>query len=278
MNWLLVDEILKSAIKEDISFEDITTESIVKENRKAKVDLIAKEDGIIAGLEVFRRVFLLIGDVDAKFYIKDGDKIHKDEKIGEVFGNVKTLLTAERVALNFLQRMSGIATLTRQFVDELKSTKTKLLDTRKTTPNLRIFEKYAVRVGGGFNHRFGLNDGILIKDNHINAAGGIKNAIALAKNNSPFVRKIEVEVENLEQLEGALDCKADIIMLDNMSLDMMKEAIYIIDGRAITEASGNVTLDKIKNIANCGVDYISTGSLTHSFKVLDLSMKNLAYL
>ncbi len=250
----------------------------MKENRKAKVDLIAKEDGIIAGLEVFRRVFLLIGDVDAKFYIKDGDKVHKDEKIGEVFGNVKILLTAERVALNFLQRMSGIATLTRQFVDELKSTKTKLLDTRKTTPNLRIFEKYAVRVGGGFNHRFGLNDGILIKDNHINAAGGIKNAIALAKNNSPFVRKIEVEVENLEQLEGALDCKADIIMLDNMSLDMMKEAIYIIDGRAITEASGNVTLDKIKNIANCGVDYISTGSLTHSFKVLDLSMKNLTYL
>ncbi|ENK0836845.1 carboxylating nicotinate-nucleotide diphosphorylase [Clostridium botulinum] len=278
MNWLLVDEILKSAIKEDLSFEDITTESIVKENRKAKVDLIAKEDGIIAGLEVFRRVFLLIEDVDAKFYIKDGDKVHKDEKIGEVFGNVKTLLTAERVALNFLQRMSGIATLTRQFVDELKSTKTKLLDTRKTTPNLRIFEKYAVRVGGGFNHRFGLNDGILIKDNHINAAGGIKNAIALAKNSAPFVRKIEVEVENLEQLEEALDCKADIIMLDNMSLDMMKEAIYIIDGRAITEASGNVTLDKIKNIGNCGVDYISTGSLTHSFKVLDLSMKNLTYL
>ncbi|HDK7156816.1 TPA: carboxylating nicotinate-nucleotide diphosphorylase [Clostridium botulinum] len=278
MNWLLVDEILKSAIKEDLSFEDITTESIVKENRKAKVDLIAKEDGIIAGLEVFRRVFLLIEDIDAKFYIKDGDKVHKDEKIGEVFGNVKTLLTAERVALNFLQRMSGIATLTRQFVDELKSTKTKLLDTRKTTPNLRIFEKYAVRVGGGFNHRFGLNDGILIKDNHINAAGGIKNAIALAKNSTPFVRKIEVEVENLEQLEEALDCKADIIMLDNMSLDMMKEAIYIIDGRAITEASGNVTLDKIKNIANCGVDYISTGSLTHSFKVLDLSMKNLTYL
>ncbi|EKO1911388.1 carboxylating nicotinate-nucleotide diphosphorylase [Clostridium botulinum] len=278
MNWLLVDEILKSAIKEDLSFEDITTESIVKENRKAKVDLIAKEDGIIAGLEVFIRVFLLIEDVDAKFYIKDGDKVHKDEKIGEVFGNVKTLLTAERVALNFLQRMSGIATLTRQFVDELKSTKTKLLDTRKTTPNLRIFEKYAVRVGGGFNHRFGLNDGILIKDNHINAAGGIKNAIALAKNSAPFVRKIEVEVENLEQLEEALDCKADIIMLDNMSLDMMKEAIYIIDGRAITEASGNVTLDKIKNIGNCGVDYISTGSLTHSFKVLDLSMKNLTYL
>lgn len=278
MNWLLVDEILKSAIKEDLSFEDITTESIVKENRKAKVDLIAKEDGIIAGLEVFRRVFLLIEDVDTKFYIKDGDKVHKDEKIGEVFGNVKTLLTAERVALNFLQRMSGIATLTRQFVDELKSTKTKLLDTRKTTPNLRIFEKYAVRVGGGFNHRFGLNDGILIKDNHINAAGGIKNAIALAKNSAPFVRKIEVEVENLEQLEEALDCKADIIMLDNMSLDMMKEAIYIIDGRAITEASGNVTLDKIKNIGNCGVDYISTGSLTHSFKVLDLSMKNLTYL
>ncbi len=189
MNWLLVDEILKSAIKEDLSFEDITTESIVKENRKAKVDLIAKEDGIIAGLEVFIRVFLLIEDVDAKFYIKDGDKVHKDEKIGEVFGNVKTLLTAERVALNFLQRMSGIATLTRQFVDELKSTKTKLLDTRKTTPNLRIFEKYAVRVGGGFNHRFGLNDGILIKDNHINAAGGIKKCYSFSKKQCPFRKK-----------------------------------------------------------------------------------------
>ncbi|APC80479.1 TPA: carboxylating nicotinate-nucleotide diphosphorylase [Clostridium botulinum] len=278
MNWLVVDEILKSALKEDISFEDITTESIFKENKRAKIDLIAKEDGIIAGLEVFRRVFLLIGDADAQFYIKDGEKVHKGEKIGTVFGNVKTLLTGERVALNFLQRMSGIATLTKQFVEELKSTKTKLLDTRKTTPNLRIFEKYAVRIGGSFNHRFGLNDGILIKDNHIDAAGGIKNAITLAKNNAPFVRKIEVEVENLKQLEEALDYKADIIMLDNMSLDMMKKAIYIIDGRAVTEASGNVTIEKIKNIANCGVDYISTGSLTHSFKVLDLSMKNLTYL
>lgn len=174
MNWLVADEILKSALKEDISFEDITTESIFKENKRAKIDLIAKEDGIIAGLEVFRRVFLLIGDADAQFYIKDGEKVHKGEKIGTVFGNVKTLLTGERVALNFLQRMSGIATLTKQFVEELKSTKTKLLDTRKTTPNLRIFEKYAVRIGGGFNHRFGLNDGILIKDNHIDAAGGIK--------------------------------------------------------------------------------------------------------
>lgn len=244
MNWLVVDEILKSALKEDISFEDITTESIFKENKRAKIDLIAKEDGIIAGLEVFRRVFLLIGDADAQFYIKDGEKVHKGQKIGTVFGNVKTLLTGERVALNFLQRMSGIATLTKQFVEELKSTKTKLLDTRKTTPNLRIFEKYAVRIGGGFNHRFGLNDGILIKDNHIDAAGGIKNAITLAKNNAPFVRKIEVEVENLKQLEEALDYKADIIMLDNMSLDMMKKAIYIIDGRAVTEASGNVTIEK----------------------------------
>ena len=278
MNWLLVDEILKSAIKEDLSFEDITTESIINENKRAKVDLIAKEDGIIAGLEVFKRVFLLIGDVDAKFYIKDGDKVHKDEKIGEVFGNVKTLLTAERVALNFLQRMSGIATLTRQFVDELKSTKTKLLDTRKTTPNLRIFEKYAVRVGGGFNHRFGLNDGILIKDNHINAAGGIKNAIALAKNNAPFVRKIEVEVESIEQLNEALEAKADIIMLDNMDIKTLKEAVKLIDNRAEVEASGNVTLDNIREIAKTGVDFISTGAVTHSFKVLDISMKNFRYI
>lgn len=278
MNWLLVDEKLKSALKEDIYFEDITTESIFKENKKAKIDLIAKEDGIIAGLEVFKRVFLLIGDVHTNFYINEGEKVTKDQKIGEIIGDIKTLLTGERVALNFLQRMSGIATLTRQFTHELKNTKTKLLDTRKTTPNLRVFEKYAVRIGGGFNHRLGLSDGILIKDNHINAAGGIKSAVALIKNNAPFVRKIEVEVENLEQLKEAIDCKVDIIMLDNMSLTMLKKAVSIIDGKSITEASGNITIDKIKDVADCGVDYISTGAITHSFKVLDLSIKNLTFL
>lgn len=278
MNWLLVDEKLKSALKEDIYFEDITTESIFKENKKAKIDLIAKEDGIIAGLEVFKRVFLLIGDVHTNFYINEGEKVTKDQKIGEIIGDIKTLLTGERVALNFLQRMSGIATLTRQFTYELKNTKTKLLDTRKTTPNLRVFEKYAVRIGGGFNHRLGLSDGILIKDNHINAAGGIKSAVALIKNNAPFVRKIEVEVENLEQLKEAIDCKVDIIMLDNMSLTMLKKAVFIIDGKSITEASGNITIDKIKDVADCGVDYISTGAITHSFKVLDLSIKNLTFL
>ncbi|MCR1933243.1 carboxylating nicotinate-nucleotide diphosphorylase [Clostridium tepidum] len=278
MNWLLVDEKLKSALEEDICFEDITTESIFKKNKKGKIDLIAKEDGIIAGLEVFKRVFLLLGDINASFYIKDGEKVIKDQKIGEIIGDIKTILTGERVALNFLQRMSGIATLTRRFTYELKNTKTKLLDTRKTTPNLRVFEKYAVKIGGGFNHRFGLSDGILIKDNHINAVGGIKTAVALIKNNAPFVRKIEVEVENLEQLKEALDCKVDIIMLDNMSLNMLKKAISIIDGRALTEASGNITIDNIKAIANCGVNYISTGAITHSFKVLDLSMKNLTYL
>ncbi|ENK1243436.1 carboxylating nicotinate-nucleotide diphosphorylase [Clostridium sporogenes] len=278
MNWLLVDEKLKSALKEDIYFEDITTESIFKKNKKAKIDLIAKEDGIIAGLEVFKRVFLLIGDVHTNFYINEGEKVTKDQKIGEIIGDIKTLLTGERVALNFLQRMSGIATLTRQFTYELKNTKTKLLDTRKTTPNLRVFEKYAVRIGGGFNHRLGLSDGILIKDNHINAAGGIKSAVALIKNNAPFVRKIEVEVENLEQLKEAIDCKVDIIMLDNMSLTMLKKAVFIIDGKSITEASGNITIDKIKDVADCGVDYISTGAITHSFKVLDLSIKNLTFL
>ncbi len=215
----------------------------------------------------------MLGDINASFYIKDGEKVIKDQKIGEIIGDIKTILTGERVALNFLQRMSGIATLTRRFTYELKNTKTKLLDTRKTTPNLRVFEKYAVKIGGGFNHRFGLSDGILIKDNHINAVGGIKTAVALIKNNAPFVRKIEVEVENLEQLKEALDCKVDIIMLDNMSLNMLKKAISIIDGRALTEASGNITIDNIKAIANCGVNYISTGAITHSFKVLDLSMK-----
>ncbi|MCH5138725.1 carboxylating nicotinate-nucleotide diphosphorylase [Clostridiaceae bacterium UIB06] len=278
MNWLLADDIIKRALKEDLSYGDITTNAIVGQSEKATVDLISKEDGIIAGLEIFKMVFLILGNAEVNFYVQDGNLVHKGEKIGEISGNTRTILSGERVALNFLQRMSGIATLTRKFVKKLEGTNAKLLDTRKTTPNMRIFEKYSVRVGGGINHRFGLNDGILIKDNHIDAAGGIKNAIEAARKNTPFVRKIEVEVENLKQLEEALEAKADIIMLDNMDIETLKTSIKIVNGKAATEASGNVTLDTIQDIAKTGVDYISTGALTHSFKALDLSMKNLRYL
>lgn len=278
MNWLLADDIIKQALNEDLYYGDITTNAIVVEDKNAIVDLIAKEDGIIAGLEVFKRVFFILGDADVTLYVKDGDQVHKSEKIGELHGNTRTILSGERVALNFLQRMSGIATLTSKFVKKLEGTNVKLLDTRKTTPNMRMFEKYSVKVGGGFNHRFGLNDGVLIKDNHIDAAGGIKNAIESVKKTAPFVRKIEIEVENLKQLEEALECNADIIMLDNMDIETLKSAVTVIKGKAETEASGNVTLDTIQAIAGTGVDYISTGALTHSFKVLDLSMKNLRYL
>ncbi len=277
MNWLLADKIIKNALNEDIYYGDITTESIIKEYKKAKVDLIAKEDGIISGLDVFKKVFLILGNAEVNFFTKDGEKILKGEKIAEISGDVRTLLTGERVSLNFLQRMSGISTLTRNFVKELEGSKIKLLDTRKTTPNLRMFEKYAVRIGGGYNHRFGLNDGILIKDNHIAAAGSIKTAVNMVRINAPFVRKIEVEVENLQQVEEALDANADIIMLDNMNISLMKSALKIINGKAETEVSGNITLDTIKDIIKINIDYISTGSLTHSFKALDLSMKNLTY-
>jgi nicotinate-nucleotide pyrophosphorylase (carboxylating) len=277
MNWLLADEIIKNALNEDISYGDITTESIVKNYKKAKVDLISKENGIICGLEVFKRVFLLLGNAEVEFFAKDGDTVSNGEKIGKISGDVRTLLTAERVALNFLQRMSGISTLTREFVNKLQGTKIKLLDTRKTTPNLRMFEKYAVTIGGGCNHRFGLNDGVLIKDNHIAAAGGIKNAVNMTRLSAPFVRKIEVEVENLEQLIEALDAKTDIIMLDNMDIPLMESAIKIINGKSEIEVSGNVDLESIRNLSKLNIDYISTGALTHSFKVLDLSMKNLTY-
>jgi nicotinate-nucleotide pyrophosphorylase (carboxylating) len=278
MNWLLADDIIKSALNEDIQYGDITTESIVDSGQKSVVDLIAKENGIIAGIEVFKRVFYILGDAEALLYVQDGDEIKKGDKLGEISGNIKTLLSGERVALNFLQRMSGIATLTRNFVNKLEGTGIKLLDTRKTTPNMRIFEKYAVKIGGGTNHRFGLNDGVLIKDNHIDAAGGIKNAIDLVRKNAPFVRKIEVEVETLAQLKESLECGADIIMLDNMDIETLKTSVKIINEKAQIEASGNVTLDTIDSIAKTGVNFISTGALTHSFKVLDISMKNLRYL
>ncbi|MBI6875463.1 carboxylating nicotinate-nucleotide diphosphorylase [Clostridium aciditolerans] len=278
MNWSLADDIIKSALNEDIQYGDITTESIVDSGQKAAIELIVKEDGIIAGIEVFERVFHILGDAEVKLYIQDGAEVRKGEKLGEIVGNTKTLLSGERVALNFLQRMSGIATLTKKFVKKLEGTNVRLLDTRKTTPNMRIFEKYAVKIGGGTNHRFGLNDGVLIKDNHIDAAGGIKNAIDLVRKNAPFVRKIEVEVETLTQLKEALECGADIIMLDNMNIEMLKTSVEIINGKAQIEASGNVTLDTIDSIAKTGVNFISTGALTHSFKVLDISMKNLRYL
>lgn len=278
MNWLLVEENVKRALNEDLQYGDITTESLVLDHKIAKVDIIAKEKGVIAGTEVFKMVFKILGDVEVDFSVNDGEEVEKRQHFGQVSGDAKKILMGERVALNYMQRMCGIATLTREFVERLEGTKVKLLDTRKTTPNMRIFEKYAVKVGGGTNHRFGLNDGVMIKDNHIEAAGGIKNAVSLARKNSPFVRKIEVEVESIEQLKEALETKADIIMLDNMDIKTLKEAVKLIDNRAEVEASGNVTLDNIREIAETGVDFISTGSVTHSFKVLDISMKNFRYI
>lgn len=278
MNWLLVEENVKRALNEDLQYGDITTESVVLDHKIAKVDIIAKEKGVIAGTEVFKMVFKILGDVEVNFSVNDGEEVEEGQHFGEVFGDAKKILMGERVALNYMQRMCGIATLTREFVERLEGTKVKLLDTRKTTPNMRIFEKYAVKVGGGTNHRFGLNDGVMIKDNHIEAAGGIKNAVSLARKNSPFVRKIEVEVESIEQLNEALEAKADIIMLDNMDIKTLKEAVKLIDKRVEVEASGNVTLDNIREIAETGVDFISTGAVTHSFKVLDISMKNFRYI
>lgn len=278
MNWLLVEENVKRALNEDLQYGDITTESVVLDHKIAKVDIIAKEKGVIAGTEVFKMVFKILGDVEVDFSVSDGDQVEKGQHFGQVSGDAKKILMGERVALNYMQRMCGIATLTREFVGRLEGTKVKLLDTRKTTPNMRIFEKYAVKVGGGTNHRFGLNDGVMIKDNHIEAAGGIKNAVSLARKNSSFVRKIEVEVESIEQLNEALEAKADIIMLDNMDIKTLKEAVKLIDNRSEVEASGNVTLDNIREIAETGVDFISTGAVTHSFKVLDISMKNFRYI
>ena len=278
MNYLVIDKIIKDALIEDIPSEDITTNSIIDEKSTSTVELLCKEEGIIAGLDVFKRVFDILGNVEVEFYKCDGDKVYPKDKVGFLKGSTRNLLMGERVALNLLQRMSGIATLTNKFVKEIEHTNAKLLDTRKTTPNLRILEKYSVKIGGGCNHRFNLSDGVMLKDNHISAAGGIKNAIELARKNSSFVRKIEVETENLEMVKEAIDAKADIIMLDNMSLDVAKEAVELINKRALTEFSGNVELSNIKEIAEIGVDYISVGALTHSAKILDFSMKNLTLL
>ncbi|MEE1351925.1 MAG: carboxylating nicotinate-nucleotide diphosphorylase [Clostridia bacterium] len=270
------DELILGALKEDISSEDVTTNAVMREYKKGTVELICKEDGILAGIDVFKRVFeLLDSNIEFNMKFKDGDEIKKGEKIGNITGDIRVLLSGERTALNYLQRMCGIATYTKSISKLFEGSKTKLLDTRKTTPNMRIFEKYAVKVGGGFNHRYNLSDGVLLKDNHIAAAGSVKNAVMMAKEYAPFVRKIEVETETLDMVREAADAGADIIMLDNMTYDVMKQAIEIIDGRAETECSGNVTRENVEKLIDLGVDYISSGALTHSAPILDLSLKNL---
>ena len=273
---LNADNLILAALKEDITSEDISTNAVMRQYQLGEVDLICKEDGVIAGLDVFKRVFQLLDDrTEVTFTCRDGDRVKKGDQLGTVRGDIRVLLSGERTALNYLQRMSGIATYTRKIAELLEGTKTKLLDTRKTTPGMRLFEKYAVKVGGGYNHRYNLSDGILLKDNHIGAAGGVKEAIEMAKDYAPFVRKIEIEVENLDMLKEALEAGADIIMLDNMSVEDMREAVKLANGRAETECSGNVTKENVARLVDIGVDYISSGALTHSSPILDLSLKNL---
>lgn len=273
---LNVDPFILSALKEDITSEDVTTNAVMPKFSLGEVDLICKEDGIICGLDVFARVFELLDDtVEVNLLVKDGDFVKAGERMASVRGDIRVLLSGERTALNYLQRMSGIATYTHSIASLLEGTNIKLLDTRKTTPNNRIFEKYAVRIGGGNNHRYNLTDGVLLKDNHIGAAGGIKQAVQMAKEYAPFVRKIEIEVENLDMVKEALDAGADIIMLDNMTPEVMREAVSLIDHKAEIEISGNVTRENIERIKDLGVDYVSSGALTHSAPILDISLKNL---
>lgn len=273
---LNVDPLILSALKEDISSEDVSSNCVMKKAQMGEVDLICKQDGIICGLQVFERVFTLLDEnVKAEFYVEDGDAVKAGQLMGKLQGDIRVLLCGERTALNYLQRMSGIATYTNDVVSLLEGTKTKLLDTRKTTPNNRIFEKYSVRTGGGNNHRYNLSDGVLLKDNHIGAAGSVKAAVEMAKEYAPFVRKIEVEVENFAMVREAIEAGADIIMLDNMNHEQLKEAIEFIDGRAEVEVSGNVTKENIARLTDLGVDYISSGALTHSAPIMDISLKNL---
>ena len=273
---LQVDHLIMEALREDISSEDVTTNAVMHEAVTGEVDLICKQDGVIAGLQIFQRVFeLLDKDTKVEFFCKDGDEVKNGQLMGKVTGDIRVLLSGERVALNYLQRMSGIASYTHSVASLLEGSRTKLLDTRKTTPNMRIFEKYAVRVGGGYNHRYNLSDGVLLKDNHIGAAGSVAKAVQMAKEYAPFVRKIEIEVETMEQVKEAVEAGADIIMLDNMTPEMMKEAVELIAGRAQTECSGNITKENIAKILETGVDFVSSGALTHSAPILDISMKNL---
>lgn len=270
------DKLIRMALQEDITSEDVSTNAVMRSAVKGTVDLIAKEDGIIAGLDVYARVFQILDEkTEISFNFKDGDAVKKGDLLGTVTGDIRVLLSGERVALNYLQRMSGIATYTKQVSKLLEGSKVTLLDTRKTTPNCRVFEKYAVRIGGGCNHRYNLSDGVLLKDNHIGAAGSVAKAVAMAKEYAPFVRKIEIEVENMEQVKEAVEAGADIIMLDNMTPEMMKEAVELIAGRAQTECSGNITKENIAKILETGVDFVSSGALTHSAPILDISMKNL---
>ena len=270
------DKLIRMALQEDITSEDVSTNAVMRSAVKGTVDLIAKEDGIIAGLDVYARVFQILDEkTEISFNFKDGEAVKKGDLLGTVTGDIRVLLSGERVALNYLQRMSGIATYTKQVSKLLEGSKVTLLDTRKTTPNCRVFEKYAVRIGGGCNHRYNLSDGVLLKDNHIGAAGSVAKAVALAKEYAPFVRKIEIEVETMEQVKEAVEAGADIIMLDNMTPEMMKEAVELIAGRAQTECSGNITKENIAKILETGVDFVSSGALTHSAPILDISMKNL---
>ena len=273
---LNVDPLILSALREDITSEDVSANSVMRDVQMGEADLICKEDGIICGLQVFERVFKLLDEESSvEFFVKDGDQVSKGQLMAKLRGDVRVLLCGERTALNYLQRMSGVATYTRSMAQLLEGTNTKLVDTRKTTPNNRIFEKYAVKVGGGHNHRYNLSDGVMLKDNQIGAAGGVKKAVEMAREYSSFVRKIEVEVENLDMVREAVEAGADIIMLDNMTHDQMKEAIGYIDGRAEIEVSGNVTRENIASLADLGVDIISSGALTHSAPILDISLKNL---
>lgn len=270
------DKLIRMALQEDITSEDVSTNAVMRSAVKGTVNLIAKEDGIIAGLDVYARVFQILDEkTEISFNFKDGDAVKKGDLLGTVTGDIRVLLSGERVALNYLQRMSGIATYTKQVSKLLEGSKVTLLDTRKTTPNCRVFEKYAVRIGGGCNHRYNLSDGVLLKDNHIGAAGSVAKAVAMAKEYAPFVRKIEIEVETMEQVKEAVEAGADIIMLDNMTPEMMKEAVELIAGRAQTECSGNITKENIAKILETGVDFVSSGALTHSAPILDISMKNL---
>jgi len=272
---ILIDKYILAALREDMTSGDITTDAILRDER-AEVNLIAKDKGILVGLDVFKRVFEILDEgVTFEFYFSDGDQVNNKDLIGKISGSAKSILEGERTALNFLQRMSGIATYTKKMVDALDSDHVKILDTRKTTPNMRVFEKYAVTLGGGYNHRYNLSDGIMLKDNHIDAAGGITSAVEQVRSLNPFVKKIEVEVENFDQVREALEAKADIIMLDNMDIEEIKEACKIINKKAIIECSGNVKLENINSYRDLDIDYISSGAITYGAGVLDLSMKNL---